>query len=401
MKQRHELYSVLPDLTDIRIKRLAKANLYGVVILCLNAVGWGVAHTAMGFYPLAVVSFSYLLYAYLIYRLNSKGRYFWGIGLTLFGASAWITLVAFYISGPGWGYGGAVHANFLVLAFVSYYLLGGLSKTMQYSLTISMLLLFLFFQFSPIYFEPLIVLSSERKFVAGLVTWIFVAVMIVLFSYWISSELVNYEKLLSYSNRALPGLLKTRIPENILARISGYKDISVKIFAESTVILMDIKNLEALSKAHSMSELTQLLNHFFEELDDTLADFGLEKLTKKDYAYAAVAKFSVNSQEHADQAVRFAVKVNQIAARYPHLEVSFGICSGAFNAIIFSNIGVIQDIWGDAVTHASLLEKQAPQHAIKVSRTVYLAVKNKFDCKAGEDFDGEHGQQRYYLITGS
>lgn len=376
-----QLYAGIPDLSDSRIKQIAKLNIFGSIVIALNAVGWAFVWIIFDRLVLFFVCFAYLLYAYWIFKTNQKGRYYQAFGWMITGMVVWIALLGVVVSGPGLGYGGSVHGFFLTLAMAVFILLKPSSLFLRISITMSMVLLFLCFHLPVVNFTPMLPLPYEQHIMATKVTWISVVITTLGLYLWLFKTDVAYDRRIKFTDQRLQNLFTDFLPHrgNAQGQLKG--NIVASAIPECSVLFVELANLGELRDSYNEEALLAMLNSLFGKFDDTVYDADLDKIKTFEFSYMVASGVSKFDELHAQKLVDLALDFITISNSFNDVHIRIGVHSGAATAGLIKDSAFVYTLWGESVNIASMLERFGDPSRVNISESTYQAVGHLFSCE--------------------
>jgi adenylate cyclase len=203
-------------------------------------------------------------------------------------------------------------------------------------------------------------------------------------------------KALKSASKTNERLLLNMFPQAIVDRLKeGEETISNEY--QGTVLFVHIRHF---SDNFSLDVLSQLFDTF-----QALAEqFGIEKMKFMGDNFMAVAGVPTPTTNHQVSMANFAVALQDSVELFNResgsdLSLRIGIASGKIIAGIIGNKQFIYDLWGDAVTMASFLEKSCEMGEIQVSEEMEPTLKNFFSLEESGpiEYGGKRAVITYFL----
>ena len=196
-------------------------------------------------------------------------------------------------------------------------------------------------------------------------------------------ELSEKNRVIEGKNRENEELLLNVLPGPIATRLRGGEERIADGFAEVTVLFADLVGFTAMSSEMPPGEVVRLLNGLFSRFDDAAHELGIEKIKTVGDAYMAVCGMPVPVANHAERAVRMAIRMIHITREHSiehhvSMKMRIGINSGPVVAGVIGKSKYIYDLWGDTVNLASRMESGGLPDSIQVTRPVYETLKDIF-----------------------
>ncbi len=150
-----------------------------------------------------------------------------------------------------------------------------------------------------------------------------------------------------------------------------------------TVLFADISGFTALSETLDAEEVQNLVNQFWQVLDQVILRYGGH--IDKHMGDAVMALFGIDEAQEDDveRAIQAALAMQQAVADFPHsagLQLRIGLHTGL---VLLGTVGTTLEYTaiGDAVNLASRLEQAAPVGGILISQDTYREVRGVFEVK--------------------
>jgi class 3 adenylate cyclase len=196
-------------------------------------------------------------------------------------------------------------------------------------------------------------------------------------------ELSEKNRTIEGKNRENEELLLNVLPAPIATRLRGGEERIADGFAEVTVLFADLVGFTAMSSEMPPGDVVRLLNGLFSRFDDAAHELGIEKIKTVGDAYMAVCGMPVPVANHAERAVRMAIRMIHITREHSiehhvSMKMRIGINSGPVVAGVIGKSKYIYDLWGDTVNLASRMESGGLPDSIQVTRPVYETLKDVF-----------------------
>ena len=366
-------FNRVPDLTNVQVRKLAKANTVGSALIALNAFGWGITWVMVGYNELALLCFLYLFHAFLIYRANRRGNFLTGSVLMLSGLALWLLLLAFIVSGPGRGYGGAVHYYFITLAVGSHYLLRSVTWWRCTSIALS-LFAFLFFE-APLYaFRPLVELNYPLNRIAEVFTWFASLATTLFLVYWLRYDFTLLDRKLRYRHDAtLTVMSDGNAHSNNLSTLLS-PDRTVKLFPRSAWLSIDVINMDELIRTYPEQILALRLNALLEAWDEVLNEEGVERCRKSLSIFSVISVGEHHQSEQTNRLLRLIVPVLSKTTTIPEVRLKMHIHSGALNVVYDTETMYMLDFWGEITRSEATHYYYVDSHLIGLDdATLYVA----------------------------
>ena len=176
-------------------------------------------------------------------------------------------------------------------------------------------------------------------------------------------------------------LLHDILPSYVAERIiQGEKTIAEE-YQDMTIMFADIVGFTSLSEHLHPSQIIELLNTIYSDLDSLAEKHGIEKIKTIGDAYMAICNSEENSFEHKNRILSFAMEIlhtcdNISLPNGKKLQMRIGIHSGPTVTGVIGTKKLSYDVWGDAVNTASRMESSGEPGTIQISQQFYEQVKD-------------------------
>lgn len=186
-------------------------------------------------------------------------------------------------------------------------------------------------------------------------------------------------------------LLRNILPDAVAEELKRTGAAAPQHFASASVLFTDFEGFTRIAADMSPAELIQELDLCFSRFDALIAEHNLEKLKTIGDSYMAVGGVPTPNRTHAIDcclaalAIRDFVdslRVEKQGRGLPVWELRIGIHSGPLVAGVIGKRKFAYDVWGDTVNTASRCESAGSRGEINISRAVYEAVREFFECEA-------------------
>lgn len=182
----------------------------------------------------------------------------------------------------------------------------------------------------------------------------------------------------------------------------------VQTLQETTVLFSDFVGFTELSARLSPAALIELLNRHFSAFDEIMEEHGLEKIKTIGDAYMAAAGVPNADPNHAVQAAKAALAMQQFVAKVfaesggeNAFQIRIGLHSGPVMAGIVGKQKFQYDIWGETVNKASRMESAGIVGNINVSRETAGLLSNRFELSSRGEIEVKGlGLQTMFILVG-
>ena len=298
------------------------------------------------------------------------------------------------------------HLFFLAEALVVYFVFPSYQRKLVHILVGILLILFSGFSFYHDHLVPLLILPPEKIKIAGLITDIAFAIILIGFSYYIHNTFQKTELYVQLEHEKSEKLLQNILPLSIIKKLRDNPDTIAERFENCTVLFSDIVGFTQMSKSMPAVAVVSLLNEIFSKFDDLAEKHNLEKIKTIGDAYMVVGGLPEPNEKHAENVAQFALEMLDVIREYRQksnipLELRIGINSGAAVAGVIGKKKFIYDLWGDSVNTASRMESHGLPGQIQVSESTYTLIKDlfEFENRGRMEVKGLGLVQSYLLIA--
>jgi len=176
-------------------------------------------------------------------------------------------------------------------------------------------------------------------------------------------------------------LLHEILPSHVAEKIiRGEKTIAEECH-DMTIMFADIVGFTSLSEQLQPSQIIELLNSVYSNLDQLAEMHGIEKIKTIGDAYMAICNTDENLKEHKRQMLTFAKQIPHSCKEItlPNgdcLQIRIGIHSGPTVTGVIGTKKLSYDVWGDAVNTAARMESYGEPETIQISQEFYEEVKD-------------------------
>jgi len=176
-------------------------------------------------------------------------------------------------------------------------------------------------------------------------------------------------------------LLHEILPSHVAEKIiRGEKTIAEECH-DMTIMFADIVGFTSLSEHLQPSQIIELLNSVYSNLDHLAEMHGIEKIKTIGDAYMAICNTDENLKEHKRQMLTFAKQIPHSCKEItlPNgdcLQIRIGIHSGPTVTGVIGTKKLSYDVWGDAVNTAARMESYGEPETIQISQEFYEEVKD-------------------------
>ena len=207
----------------------------------------------------------------------------------------------------------------------------------------------------------------------------------------LEKEVEERTKTIQMEQEKSRNLLLNILPQKTADELLETGQAIPRYYEATTVLFTDFIDFTAISKTLQHEELIHLLDQYFQQFDQILDDFGVEKIKTIGDAYLCVCGLPEPVANHAHQMVKAAFEMNAyigkrkkeaIANNRIYFEARIGIHSGPLIGGIVGSKKFAYDIWGDTVNMASRMETASASGKVNISFSTYQLIKNDFKCSS-------------------
>ena len=179
-----------------------------------------------------------------------------------------------------------------------------------------------------------------------------------------SRNLAVKDELLSEQRRENDRLLRSLMPEPVVARYREGEQIIAQDHQNVTVIFADIVGFDELSAGLDSEHMLEIVNGLVRQFDAAAENLGVEQVRTLHNGYLASCGLSVPRLDNVRRTVDFAIEMQRILERFNtetgnDLSLRAGIDSGAVSSGLVGRTSLAYDLWGQAVSLAYQVERRA------------------------------------------
>jgi len=205
-------------------------------------------------------------------------------------------------------------------------------------------------------------------------------------------------------------LLLNILPAETAEELKKYGKASAKGYDEVTVLFADIKGFTIISENLAPDILVKELDNYFQEFDNVIEQYGLEKIKTIGDAYLCVGGLPIPDDKAPEKVIIASlemlkylekVKAEKAPLNEPYFEIRIGIHTGPCVAGVVGVKKFAYDIWGDTVNTAARMEQNSESGKINISETTYQLVKDQFKCTYRGLIEAKNkGEIKMYFVDG-
>lgn len=210
-----------------------------------------------------------------------------------------------------------------------------------------------------------------------------------------SRNLAIKEDLLNEQREENERILRSLMPETVVARYREGEETIAQDHQDVTVIFADIAGLDEFSADLTSDESLSVVNRLVRQFDSAADNLGVERVRTLHNGYLASSGLTVPRLDNVRRTVDFAVEMQRIVDRFngetgSTLKLRAGIDTGTVSSGLVGRSSLAYDMWGAAVDLANQVQRGSPQPGIYVTSRVHDAMRDtRTFVPAGElDVDG-------------
>ncbi len=195
-----------------------------------------------------------------------------------------------------------------------------------------------------------------------------------------SRNLAIKDELLTEQRRENDRLLRSLMPEPVVARYREGEQTIAQDHQNVTVIFADIVGLDELSAELDSERMLEIVNRLVRQFDAAAENLGVEQVRTLHNGYLASCGLSVPRLDNVRRTVDFAIEMQRIIERFDtetgnELSLRAGIDTGAVSSGLVGRTSLAYDLWGGAVNLAYQVSG-VPQPGIYVTTQVYEVMRD-------------------------
>ena len=219
-------------------------------------------------------------------------------------------------------------------------------------------------------------------------------------------DLRRAEAELVQSRTSIDELLRSFVPRPLSDGFErGGRALSAH-YPEVTAVVAQLEGLDAIASRSGANETIGRFNETLRVLEQCSSEKGFEIVRVTERSYTAIAGAPEWRDDHAQVAADYALAVRQAlrensrdGAERP--EISLGLNTGALIAGVAGTDRLVCGMWGDAVTTADALAREARAGTIQVSAATCAKLDGRFEIGSPRVIEVPgHGHLRCYVLTG-
>ncbi|MDX2249722.1 MAG: adenylate/guanylate cyclase domain-containing protein [Bacteroidia bacterium] len=226
--------------------------------------------------------------------------------------------------------------------------------------------------------------AAERNYLIGAIGGVVIFLMIILGLISRSRAKSRHARELQAEKEKADTLLLNIIPEKVARELMKNGKVVPVNHDQVTILFTDFKNFTSIASKMTPEELVKELETAFNAFDEIIHKYGLYKIKTIGDAYMAAGNLTTKDPEHALNAVRAGMEMQEFMDRWigrkkrrgeEVWELRVGIHTGQVVAGVIGQQRFAYDIWGDAVNIASRMESSGEAGKVNISAETYSQVK--------------------------
>ena len=204
----------------------------------------------------------------------------------------------------------------------------------------------------------------------------------------------------------IDSLLLNTLPASIVERLKENPDLAIaERVEEASVMFIDLVGFTSLAVELGPVRTVDFLGSLFNELDELVSAYGVEKIKTIGDAYMIAAGVPLEDASHLQKIARMALQVCKCVKACGDkagidVQSRIGFASGCVMAGVIGRKKFSYDVWGQTVNIASRMESYGQDGMIMVPLEVKEKLQGEFDFEhAGQkEIKGEGCIDCWYLI---
>ncbi len=223
-----------------------------------------------------------------------------------------------------------------------------------------------------------------------------------------AEELNTTLKVVEQERQKSDKLLLNILPEETAQELKETGAATPKHYEMVSVLFTDFKGFTQAVENLKPIEVIQELDFCFNQFDEIIEKYGLERIKTIGDAYMAVGGLPVANGTNPTDAVQAGLEIQAFMNDLKKQRESqgktawqcrLGIHSGEVIAGVVGTRKFAYDIWGDTVNLASRMESSGEVGKVNISGTTYQLVKDKFQCEYRGKIEAKNkGEVAMYFV---
>jgi CheY-like chemotaxis protein/signal transduction histidine kinase len=222
----------------------------------------------------------------------------------------------------------------------------------------------------------------------------------------LTQDLRRAEDELIQNRASIDALLRSVAPRPLAEGVKRGERTACAHYSDVTAVVAQIDGVDAIAARCGPEETIERVNETLSILEQCSRTKDLEFVRAAERCYTAIVGAPEWQEDHAEEAAEYALRVLRAmealsgeATDRPTVRI--GVNTGALTAGVAGGDRLIFGMWGDAVSTADAIARQAPAGRIYVSAATCARLKEKFDVGSPGTIEVPgHGHLRAYLLTG-
>jgi len=249
---------------------------------------------------------------------------------------------------------------------------------------------------------------NKSNIALGIGVALFLSALLAFGLYRRTLYIIKTKKIIEKERNRSEKLLLNILPEQTAQELKDSGSVKAKKFDSVSVLFTDFKGFTNYAEELSPELLVKSIGFYFSEFDNIVDKYGLEKIKTIGDAYMCAGGLPYPSQDHAKQAIRAAMEMNDfvnkvrddVSKEYATFDIRIGLNSGPVVAGVVGRKKIAYDIWGDTVNVASRMESMSDIGRINIGESTYKLVKDDFDCEYRGEFEVKNrGKMKMYFVN--
>ena len=184
-------------------------------------------------------------------------------------------------------------------------------------------------------------------------------------------------------------LLLNILPAQVAEELKNNGKAIARSYEQVSVLFSDFVGFSKISKRLSPSQLVDLIDFYYRNIDKIIEKHNLEKIKTIGDSYMCVGGIRGKTKNHKKNIIAAALKIQQFLEaekiRRSQINATFfeariGIHIGPVIAGVVGEKKFAYDIWGDTVNLAARMEATGEPGKVNISEQTYELVKKDFKC---------------------
>lgn len=281
-----------------------------------------------------------------------------------------------------------LHYFFIIAIFVSPFLYRNWERQQIYTNLFLYLLCFLVFQW--FWLSSLHSTSSSMLFLQMSNSFLQVGAAIIssLLVFINSSQTIKRHK---KQHKSTEQLLRQTLPAKLVNQLINKKQLSVFALPihqhVASVLFADMQNYTMLCRSQTNMELVDLLNSFYQKMDDICSVFALEKIKTNGDQYMATCGVLESTPQSSLQCCQAAQAMISLGKQFSSsnkvdIQLRIGIATGKLASGFVGKHTTQFDVWGEAVNLAARMESSSKRNRVQVCADTYASCSREIEFES-------------------